>query len=195
MPGHMSARSRRATWSAEGIDAGELFAAGSQMVVHAKAEGVLCEDLLDFCRTDRMAILRLPETIEMRPDRTKSLIPISQFTPAELDIFLQLKQGRGVQREDVAPLVVERAISRIGTPYDFSFDFADFEHLCCSEFSYWCMKSVASSLDLLPRTKRILGIKKTMLEPDSMVHSGMDVVWASRSARENLAERGIRIAP
>jgi hypothetical protein len=176
---------------AEGIDAESLFKPGPQMVVHAKAEGVLCEDLLDFCRTDRMLVLRLPPVVKsdgLRP----SLIPISQFTSDELDIFLRLKRGAGVPREEITKLVVERAISRVGTPYDFKFDFADFDSLCCSEFSYWCMKCCANCLDLAPHTRRVLGIKKSMLEPDSMIHSGLQAIWASGSAVDNLAARGVR---
>lgn len=175
---------------AEGVDAEALFEPGPQMVVHAKAEGVLCEDLLDFCRTDRMAILRLPDVVEggFRP----SLIPISQFTAEELGIFLRLKRGEGVPRREITKLIVERAINRIGTPYDFKFDFADFDSLCCSEFSYWCMKCCANCLGLAPRAKRVLGIKKTMLEPDSMIDSGLQTVWASQSAMDNLSARGIR---
>lgn len=178
---------------AEGIDAEALFEPGPQMIVHAKAEGVLCEDLLDFCRTDRMAVLRLPDTVRKSDISSESLIPVSGFTPEELAIYTRLREGKGVPREEIVPIIVERAISRIGTPYDFDFDFADFESLCCSEFSYWCMKSCASHLGMVPRAKRILGIKKTMLEPDAMPHSGMDTVWASRSGRDNLAERGIII--
>lgn len=179
---------------AEGIDAESLFEAGPQMVVHAKAEGVLCEDLLDFCRTDRMAILRLPEKIKHEgeaPLTTK--IPLSKFTEKEQDIFIRLKQGEEVMRDEITSVIVERAISRIGTPYDFGFDFTNFDTLCCSEFSYWCMKCCAPVLNLEPRTKRVLGIKKTMLEPDAMIHSGMEVVWGSRSARKNLADRGIAL--
>jgi len=178
---------------AEGIDAEALFEPGPQMVVHAKAEGVLCEDLLDFCRTDRMAILRLPDVVKMGDGFEPSRIPISQFTTEELDVFTRLKEGKGVPREEIIPLIVERAISRIGTPYDFQFDFANFDSLCCSEFSYWCMKCCVNCLGLVPRTKRVLGIKKSMLEPDTMVHSNMEVAWASRSARENLANRGIDV--
>lgn len=178
---------------AEGIDAQALFEPGPQMVIHAKAEGVLCEDLLDFCRTDRMAILRLPKTVKLGEKFEESLIPISQFTPDELNIFTRLKEGEGVSRDEITPLIVERAISRIGTPYDFEFDFANFDSLCCSEFSYWCMKCCTNCLGLAPRTKRVLGIKKNMLEPDSMMHSNMDVVWASRSAMGNLTKRGIDV--
>jgi len=177
---------------AEGIDAEALFEPGPQMVVHAKAEGVLCEDLLDFCRTDRMAILRLPDIVQA-DGPVESRIPVSQFTPEEERVFARLKAGEGVPREEIVPLIVERAISRIGTPYDFQFDFANFDSLCCSEFSYWCMKCCTGCLGLAPRTKRVLGIKKSMLEPDSMVDSGMEVVWASKSAKSNLASRGIDV--
>jgi len=178
---------------AEGIDAEALFEPGPQMVVHAKAEGVLCEDLLDFCRTDRMAVLRLPDIVRKSDISSESLIPISQFTPEELAIYTRLREGDGVSREEIIPSILERAISRIGTPYDFDFDFTNFDSLCCSEFSYWCMKSCASHLGMIPRAKRVLGIKKIMLEPDAMPHSGMDTVWASRSGRKNLADRGIDI--
>ena len=140
-----------------------------------------------------MAILRLPDIVRKSDISSESLIPVSQFTPEELAIYTKLREGEGVTREEIVPIVVERAISRIGTPYDFDFDFANFESLCCSEFSYWAMKSCASHLGMVPRAKRVLGIKKTMLEPDAMLESGMDTVWASRSGRENLAARGVHI--
>ena len=178
-------------YEAEGIDAGLLFKSGPQMVVHAKAEGVLCEDLLDFCRTDRMLVLRIPLVVQSDNPRP-SLIPISQFTSNELDVFLRLKRGMGVPQEEITKLIVERAISRVGMPYDFKFDFADFDSLCCSEFSYWCMKCCTNCFDLAPRTRRVLGIKKSMLEPDLMICSGLQAIWASGSALEYLAACGVQ---
>src|SRR5512139_2011811 len=39
-------------------DARDRLALGEQTVIHAIAEGVLAEDVLDFCRCDRLVVLR-----------------------------------------------------------------------------------------------------------------------------------------
>jgi hypothetical protein len=111
------------------------------MVIHAIAEGVLCCDLLDYCRTDRVIALR----------------PV------------------------LGKRIIKRAVSRIGTPYDFSFNFRNFDALCCSEFVYWCYLEVADKLNLLVKTRKVMGIKKEMIEPDAFMppRSKMRIVWTS----------------
>jgi len=41
-----------------------LFRTGEQMVIHAMAEGVFMEDILNFCRCDYMMVLRRNTSIE-----------------------------------------------------------------------------------------------------------------------------------
>jgi hypothetical protein len=160
----------------------EQFATGAQMVVHALAEGVLVEDLLNFCRCDYMAILRLPDVLRT----AGSSRPLDGLSPAEARVQARLLSGQEVSRADVVPVMREVALSRVGYPYDSTFDFTDFTRLSCTEFVYFAMRCLSSVLDVAPRTKRVLLMKRTIIDPDDFVRSAvLGDVWRSPSVRED----------
>jgi hypothetical protein len=159
----------------------QQFAAGRQMVVHALAEGVLLEDVLDFCRCDAMAILRLPEVLH----GSAAERPLPGLTPAELRIDARLRSGQAVTRAEVVPVIREVALSKVGYPYDATFDFTDFTRLSCTEFVYFAARCLSSALDVAPAEKRVLLVKRTVIEPDDYVRSTvLGEVWRSPSVDE-----------
>jgi hypothetical protein len=157
------------------------FAAGKQMVVHALAEGVLVEDLLDFCRCDYMAILRLPEVLH----GSAAERPLGGLAPAELRIDARLRSGQPVRRAEVVPVIREIALSKVGYPYDTTFDFTDFGRLSCTEFVYFAARCLSSALDVVPKEKRVLLVRRTIIDPDDYVRSAvLREVWRSPSVKE-----------
>jgi hypothetical protein len=157
------------------------FAVGKQMVVHALAEGVLVEDLLDFCRCDYMAILRLPDLLH----GSAAERPLAGLTPAELRIDARLRSGQPVSRAEAFGVIREIALSKVGYPYDTTFDFTDFRRLSCTEFVHFAARCLSSALDVAPREKRVLLLKRTLIEPDDYVRSAvLREIWRSPSVAE-----------
>jgi hypothetical protein len=156
----------------------EQFAVGSEMVVHALAEGVLVQDLLDFCRCDYMAILRLPEVLHGSP----AARPVAGLEGEELRIQTDLLAGRPVARAEVVAAMRRVALSKVGYPYDTTFDFTDVTRLSCTEFVHLVTRCAWSALDVAPRTKRVLLFRKTVIEPDDYARSAaLRSVWRSES--------------
>lgn len=159
----------------------EQFATGDQMVVHALAEGVLVEDLINFCRCDTMAILRLPDVLRTAgPSRA-----VEELSEPEARLQARLLSGQPVPRAEAVAVMREVALSKVGYPYDSTFDFTDFTRLSCTEFVYYAARCLSSVLDVAPRTRRVLLVKRTVIEPDDYVRSAvLRDVWRSPSVEE-----------
>lgn len=99
-------------------------------VIHAIAEGVKMDDLLDFFKTDRIMVLR----------------PI-KLTPEEL------KKVR------------DKALYKLGTRYDFGFNFNNPKELCCTELVYHCFEDYADILGMYKEQESLLGIKRQTVRP------------------------------
>src|SRR5512138_1106484 len=159
----------------------KLFVTGEQMVVHAVAEGVLVEDLLDFCRCDYMAVLRMPRVLSAAAPLPPPP-PHVKLEEDEARLRAALDAGRQVPFAEAFPVLRRAALSRVGYPYDTTFDFTDFTRLSCTEFAYFVTKSIAPLLGVAPRTKRVFFIRKTLIAPDDYVASRMlTSPWRSRS--------------
>jgi hypothetical protein len=82
----------------------------------------------------------------------------------------------------VWPIIYRLALAQLGRPYDFGFNFKNFNNMSCTEFVYFCTKSLWWCIGVVPYKKRIALINKEILEPDIFVASKLDLVWQSRSA-------------
>jgi len=155
-----------------------LFATGEQMVVHAIAEGVLIEDVLDFCRCDYMAVLRMPRQLAA----TAPLPPApAALTTDEAALRARLAAGP-VPFSEAFRVLRRVALSRVGYPYDTTFDFTDFTRLSCTEFVYFLTKSISPLLGVEPVEKRVLLVRRKMIEPDAYVRSAaLSSPWQSES--------------
>ncbi|MFO0694021.1 MAG: YiiX/YebB-like N1pC/P60 family cysteine hydrolase [Polyangiales bacterium] len=169
----------------EGLGA---FRPGPQRVVHAMAEGVFMEDLLQFVRCDSLCVLRLPEWVEGRAatgplarGRRGSAEPA--FDSDEEAIFEALSTGGKVHRSRIVPVLRRRALSRLGTDYDFDFDFADSRTLSCTELVHFAMRCLAPFHGLAPEPRTVLGLlTRTILEPDRFLQvPGLERVMATRA--------------
>jgi Permuted papain-like amidase enzyme, YaeF/YiiX, C92 family len=147
------------------------FQEGSQMLVHAMARGVHCQDLLTFCRSDYLAVLRLtPGT-------------------AQLDVAAAIDAAR------------RSALEKIGDSYDFDASDANtFSRFSCSELVFYCLRSVQAALQLTPQPHAIFPLspwnkkwsllRRVTIVPDdfyALVRRGaMECVWQDGiSARQH----------
>lgn len=131
------------------------FKTGEQMVVHSMAEGVFMEDIINFCRCDYMIILRRNPSIESEAAKA--------YTFAK---------------------VFETALQNLGKGYDFKFDFVDFTNLSCTEFVYASCLCIMEDYDIKIREKRVLGIKKRIIDPDDFVRSKLDIIFKPNSVTD-----------
>lgn len=169
----------------------KIFRPGKQMVVHSLAEGVLVEDILTFSRCDKLAVLRLPERFSRTAETTPLNIKEELFEPEEKNLRARLRSGNSATRKEAVDLALAEALRNVGRPYDFDFDFANFNRLSCSELVYFCYKAVVECADVRPVEKRLLFIKKKVIPPDAFLNARMELVWASSSVREKLSGRTV----
>jgi hypothetical protein len=154
------------------------FRGGKQMMIHALAEGVILEDIINFCRCDYMAVLRFPAQMQKRDPSWRALAPLDAPEQAVHD---RLSAGGAVAFDEAFPAIKAAALAKLGARYDFQFDFDRFNRLSCSELVYFATKSVGSFLNIEPENRRVLGMRRSLIQPDAFVRAPLDVAWKSRS--------------
>ena len=158
------------------------FAPGKQMVVHAIAEGVQMEDLLQFCRCDTLAVLRFPAELQRTcvvPEEIVSKLPF--IHPEEKEIFDELNAGGTVPFERAFPVIRRSALSLLGIDYDFEFDFLEFNSVSCTELLFYATRCLSPFLGVFPEKTRVLFFDHVGIVPDALVRSPLSVVWQSPS--------------
>ena len=165
-----------------------FFHAGEQMVIHSMGKGVFVEDILTFLRCDYLAVIRLPD--EISASRLSSAYrPVLRevLTGDALAIDEKLQAGQDVSRAEVVKAARDSALGKIGSCYDFQFDSAkEFNRFSCSEFVYYCYKSVHRYIGLETKVHSFLGLfaRNTITPPDIYNAAGMhqpdkklEVMW------------------
>ena len=161
------------------------FRTGTQMVVHAVAEGVLLEDVIDFCRCDYLAVLRFPAMLRAAPGAPPALVKESSYSGAELGIRDRLAAGEMVSFGEALPFIRAAALGTVGSDYDFSFDCRRVDRFSCAGLAYFVTKSVAAFHRVEPRVQRVAWVfRRSLIEPDAFVRSPLEVVWRSRAVDE-----------
>jgi len=171
----------------------EEFKVGKQMIIHAMADGVFMEDIINFCRCDRMVILRLPDRL-VDSKRIEKVFNKTKFLPAEEKIYKKLKKNEDITGKEAAEAARKVALSCLGARYDFRFDFKDEAHnsFSCSELAYYAYRSIARCINLKPEKTclaKVLFCKEAIV-PDKFLDAGFELVWASRSVRNNPRIKG-----
>jgi hypothetical protein len=169
------------------------FQTGRQMVVHAMTKGVFIEDILTFLRCDYLIVLRLHDTIELDPSELiedKSLI---MELPSDAEgIRLKLMNGESVNKDEIIEAVRRSALGKIGSCYDFQFnDTKDYHRFSCSEFVYYCFKSIQCYLGLKLKMRGFLNLffrRETITPSDiyeaAYIQNKLEIVWQSNSLQE-----------
>lgn len=143
----------------------KYFQQGKQMVIHSMTHGVFVEDILTFTRCDYLIVLRLKDDISVSEEHVKALQADKQFTQMlnrfdglyvednkeTCDIEKALLNYEHVSRARVVEAVKDAALGKIGACYDFQFkDIKRSHQFSCSEFVYYCYKSLRYHLGLVP---------------------------------------------
>lgn len=162
------------------------FKTGEQMVIHAMADGVFMEDVINFCRCDKLAVLRLPDSI--RSSRGgEQIFYKTDFFPAETAIREKLEMGETIQRHEVVAAARQVVLTCLGARYDFRFDFGEDAHnsFSCSELAYYAYRSIDRYINLRPLKTCIMWICKEGIAPDQFLETDFEVVWISRSVNDD----------
>jgi hypothetical protein len=163
---------------------------GKDMVIHALAEGVLTEDVINFCRCDYMAVLRLPARMTVAARAWKPAMSEDSFSAPERALRDRMCRGEAVAFDEALPLVRLAALGKKGRPYDFQFDFERMDRLSCTELVYFATKSLGPFLDVAPVNRRLLlFFRRSLIEPDAFVRAPLEVAWKSRSVDAARFER------
>jgi len=137
-----------------------LIKVGDQMVIHSMAEGVFMEDVLNFCRCDYMAILRRK--------------------PAAEDLTIA-----NLNWDEVKKI----ALSQLGKPYDFEFNFSDYNNLSCTEFVYVCYENIMHFYGIQPKKRTVMLITKEMIIPDDFINNKFQLVWSNAQMPKKQLEK------
>lgn len=170
---------------------------GEQMVIHSMKDGIFMEDLLNFCRCDFLVAVRLPESVarasHVEPPYSESELIRKTFTGEEREIADRLKQETPIPFEEIFPVIFKLALSQLGKAYDFGLDFSNFRKMSCSEFVYYCTKSLEWCSGIHPVVERIAFLARPGISPDGFVGSReLGVAFASQSVLDSDIIRRIK---
>jgi hypothetical protein len=159
------------------------FQSGTQMVIHSMSKGVHVEDILTFVRCDYLIVLRLPDVLQLSEEDIKNL-PLVKLANDALAIDDRLMRGQSVPRPEIVAAARNSALGRIGSGYDFQFDNCrTFHRFSCSEFVYYCYKSVHRYIGLKPKKHSFAGLfARTTVSPTDIYEAAgegqkLQIVW------------------
>lgn len=168
------------------------FQPGPQMVIHSMAKGVHVEDILTFLRCDHLAVLRLPGHFS-HSDLSPNARPLVPLAGEALGLAQRLDRGETLTRDEVVAAARNSALGQIGAGYDCLFEeCTTFQRFSCSEFVYYCLKSVHRVLGLEPIQHAIAGIfKRVTVSPADLYGAAtlssqpgkLQVVWQNVSPK------------
>lgn len=161
------------------------FQPGRQMVIHSMAKGVHVEDILTFVRCDYLVVLRLPEVLQLTPEEARNR-PLVELKNDALAIDERLLRHDPVPRSEIVAAARDSALGRLGSSYDFQFDNCrSFHRFSCSEFVYYCYKSVHRYIGLTPRKHAFAGLfARTTVSPTDVYEAAdpggkLRIVWTN----------------
>lgn len=163
------------------------FQAGPGRVAHSMTKGVHLEDVLTFLRCDFLAVLRLPETIQVtEPGILEELQPVFRQEFGELgaafSLDARLNQGETLERPEIIREARATALECVGIGYDFLFE--DRHTYYCSEFVHFCFAGVSRHLGLYLTRHSFAGLfaRQTITPPDiyKAAEAGkLQLVWTN----------------
>ena len=103
-----------------------------------------------------MAIVRFPKQFTAVKKLSEKDIPFEQFNEKEKEYFGKLNNNEVISYADAFKAIFELALQQLGKKYDFDFDFKKYNNLSCTEFVYFCIKSLEGFHGLKPKEKKYL---------------------------------------
>lgn len=168
----------------------EYFQSGPQMVIHAMAKGVHVEDILTFLRCDHLVVLRLPEMLHLSPEELQNH-PLVQLSGDALVLDERLLRGEAVPRSEIVAAARDSALGRIGSGYDFQFNNLHTHHrFSCSEFVYYCYKSVHRHIGLQPKCHAFAGMFARVTVSPTDIYEAADPGGKLRIVWTNVVQKG-----
>lgn len=164
----------------------DYFAPGPQMVVHAMAKGVHCEDILTFLRCDYLCVLRVSPLLRLDPQSAPAPIPwhqrpnqVSQSEQMHTNMWRALEAGQTISHAEVVMAARQSALEKIGEAYDFDCsDTRAFNRFSCAELVYYCLRGVLRAIKLsaqahafyplAPTFQRLRLLERTTVTPDDI---------------------------
>lgn len=185
---------------------GAYYQPGRQMVIHSMTRGVFTEDILTFVRCDYLAVLRLASDqisydAADRENAGKTML-IPDLTGETRAIHDRLMKGATLASEEIITALRHSALGKIGSCYDFQFNAIKSAHIfSCSEFVYYCYKSIHCYLGLLPVKHAFMQrffARETITPADIYLATTsrpagkerLRVVWQNRALNGQLPEPG-----
>lgn len=165
------------------------FKAGREMVIHAVAEGVIVENLITFCRCDELAVLRIPDRIRATAPAAPLLVDrdAEHMDVDELAILADLEAGREVPFAEAWKTIRKVAMGKLGTKYDFNFEFGRSDRMSCCEFVYFALKSLAPFHRIAAKAEGWQTVDLPVIKPDAFASAPFEPVYLSpRVARSNI---------
>ncbi|ALG67860.1 YiiX/YebB-like N1pC/P60 family cysteine hydrolase [Beggiatoa leptomitoformis] len=174
------------------VDKPERYATGTQMVIHALADTVILEDLIQFCRCDALAILRFPQQLVLQKGRIPPDTVLNYLTEyakveakshqaavlkAEIDIMTRLAQGDSLHFDTLFKIIYRVALSELITPHPADFGFDNFSPLSCTELIYFATKSICWNYDIEPTKQKIFFQQRRVIEADTFTNTDLEEVW------------------
>ena len=161
---------------------------GEQMVIHSMKDGIFMEDLLNFCRCDYMVGVRFPDSVmrdaNVQQPYSESPNIKAEFTGEEREIARLLATGSSIPFEKIFPVIFKLALSQLGKAYDFGLDFSSFKTMSCTEFVYYCTKSLERCSGVHPVTESVFLIQAPGIAPDGFVGPpNLSVAFVSQSVK------------
>jgi hypothetical protein len=170
----------------------KYYQPGRQKMVHAMTKGVFTEDILTFLRCDYVVVLRLPERFELTENEMKVDRSLISALAPDADLIRQkLIAGHTVTAAEVIDAVHLSALGKIGACYDFQFTDATTQNrFSCSEFVYYCFKSIHCYLGLELKRHAFMNIffpRETITPADiyeaAVSHKKLQVIFESESLK------------
>jgi len=104
------------------------------------------------------------------------------------DYLVILRVNQNISRDELDKIYLS-ALSKLGTPYDYKFDFSNFHNLSCTEFVYICMPDKLKQKGVFLRKRRKPFFLSPTLIPDDFINSSLELIWKSKDIPHGIIEK------
>jgi len=110
---------------------------------------------------------------------------VLNFCRCDYLLILRIKE---ISSQEIDEIYIT-ALNKLGTPYDYQFDFSTFHNLSCTEFVYVCMRDKLEQEGVYMRQRRKPIFLSPTLIPDDFIDSSLEIVWKSKEIPSSIIEK------